>query len=249
MISVDEIARLSKLRGLKPWQEEKRYIQSLVLFSLRNLQAVLKGGTYLWLFHYLDRFSDDVDYSMHGKMPEPEEVKLTIKDTLSLFGIQSNVKTIKDDSYTLSLRVDTVGPLFRSEADICRVYIEISRREKVILQPLAVKLDEPSYGLPLIFLRGMDLREVAAEKVRAIIRRRKARDVYDLWFLVERKRVELPREIIERKLAFYGSKFEKKDLELAVKDTEEEWGKELASIVFGNLPPFNDVLEAIINWV
>jgi len=78
-----------------------------------------------------------LDYSVYGKMPEPEAVKLTIKDTLSLFGVQSNVKTIKDDRYTLSLRVDAVGPLFKSEADICRVYIEISRREEVILQPLA----------------------------------------------------------------------------------------------------------------
>jgi len=248
MLSANEIARLSKLRGLKPWQEEKRYIQSLVLFSLRNLQTVLKGGTYLWFFHSLDRFSDDLDYSVYGKIPEHQAVKLTIKDTLSLFGIRSDVKTIKDDRYTLSLRVDAVGPLFKSEADICRVYVEISRREEAILQPLAVKLDEPSYGLPLTFLRGMDLREVAAEKVRAIIRRRKARDVYDLWFLVERKRVEFPREIIEKKLAFYGLKFEKKDLELAVKDTKKEWEKELASIVFGNLPPFKDVLEILINW-
>jgi len=41
MLSADEIARLSKLRGLKPWQEEKRYIQSLVL--LQEFTSCVKG--------------------------------------------------------------------------------------------------------------------------------------------------------------------------------------------------------------
>jgi predicted nucleotidyltransferase component of viral defense system len=250
MLDAETIKRLSRLRGLKPWQEEKRYIQSLILFSLRDQPLVLKGGTYLWLFHSLYRFSDDLDFSLQSKFgKDREELLKNVSDTLNMFGVANSIKVIKDDRYVLSFRVDSAGPLFTSIIDLCRVYVELSKREQLLLPPVSVKLDEPDYALPIIYLKGMDLEEVAAEKVRAIIRRKKARDVYDLWFLVSRKKVKASLEMINKKLSFYGSSFNKDTFLAAVKATANYWQAELSPIIIGDLPPFEEVLNVLRYWV
>ena len=43
----DELLQIAKLMGLKPWQQEKHYIQSLALVTLSETPVILKGGTYL----------------------------------------------------------------------------------------------------------------------------------------------------------------------------------------------------------
>ena len=53
--------------------------------------------------------------------------------------------------------------------------------ENVLNETMPVKLDLPEYWLPVRILIDMDLDEIAAEKVMAIISRNKARDAYDLY--------------------------------------------------------------------
>jgi|SRR5579875_78381 predicted nucleotidyltransferase component of viral defense system len=249
MLDAETIKRLSSLRGLKPWQEEKRYIQSLLLFFLRDQRLVMKGGTYLWLFHSLYRFSDDVDFSLQNKFSiDKEELLKKVGDSLKMFGIANSIKIIKDDRYVLSFRVDSAGPLYTSDRDMCRVYVELSKREQLLMPPVAVKLDEPDYAIPVVYLEGMDLREVASEKVRDIIRRKKARDVYDLWFLVTRKRVNMLPEIIDKKLSFYGLSFNRETFLATVQTAADYWEEELSPIVVGHLPSFDEVFGALREW-
>jgi len=246
MLDRRKVVELSKLRGLKPWQEEKRYVQSLVVYSLRATDTVMKGGTYLWLFHSLDRFSDDVDYSAtDGLGMNWNQLQRTVTGTLGMFGVRSTAKLVKDDGYTLSFRVDAVGPLYESGHDTCRVYVEISRREKIMLPPTPVKLDEPDYGIPVVFIRGMNLSELAGEKVRAIIKRGMARDVYDLWFLIKRKKVSIYRDIVDKKLGFYGLKFSRERFVSSIEATRSSWEKELRSIVVGELPSPDEILKEV----
>jgi len=47
------------------------------------------------------------------------------------------------------------------------VRLDVSRRESLLLKPISVKLDEPLYGIPIVFLEGLELREALAEKIRA----------------------------------------------------------------------------------
>ena len=61
----------------------------------------------------------------------------------------------------------------------------MSRRETVIRNPLAKEIN-PIYKdiLPYI-INVMDINEIIAEKIRAILTRDKVRDVYDLYKLAE----------------------------------------------------------------
>ena len=63
MIDKNELIEIAKLMGLKPWQQEKPYIQYLTLNSIAEEPLVFKGGTYLWFADGLDRFSEDLDFT------------------------------------------------------------------------------------------------------------------------------------------------------------------------------------------
>ena len=62
MLREEELIRIARMRRAKPWQEERRYIQALILYAVADWPLVLKGGTYLWLFHGLNRFSADLGF-------------------------------------------------------------------------------------------------------------------------------------------------------------------------------------------
>ena len=246
MLRREDIARLARVRGLAPWQEEKRYVQAVALYALRRHPLVFKGGTYLWFFHGLDRFSEDLDFTAGGRLPDalvPDAL-----ESLRLFGISATAKSIKDDRFVLSFRIDATGPLYVSQSDTCRVRVEISRRENVALEPLENRLDEPGYGLPIDFVRGMALGEVLAEKVRALLRRGEARDLYDLWFLAERKRTGPDRGLVDKKLGFYGERFEVSDFVRAMDGLRGAWDSGLGSVVMGSVPSFSRAKEDLARW-
>ena len=169
-----------------------------------------------------------------------------ISETLLLFGMRSDVKMLKDDRYVLSFRVDARGPLHRSEKDVSHTNVEISRRESVLLPPLVVRLDEPRYGLPLVFLRGMDLREVISEKIRALLTRTTARDLYDLWHVMVRLGAEPDPKLVRKKMDFYGRKYDQKELIRRISMMRGSWEKELNPIIIGELPSFDEVKESVL---
>jgi len=123
-LTKDELAKLAKARGVRLWQEEKRYAQALVMYSLRNWPIAMRGGTYLWFFHGLNRFSDDLDFTQLEPFEESAE---DLRLALELFGVKNSVKVLKDDDYVLMLRISMAGPLYTSEKDLCHVRVEISR--------------------------------------------------------------------------------------------------------------------------
>lgn len=246
-IDKDSLLKYAKLNGLRPWQQEKHYIQSAILVSLAEKSFVFKGGTYLWFFHGLDRFSEDLDFTSQDKINK--ELATKVSEDLRFLGIENTVKIMSDDERTLSLRFSARGPLYTSEIDICHVYVEISKREQVVRRPMALELKSDAYGLPVKIISGMDLNEVAAEKVRAVITRDRARDVYDLAYLITKKNVEFDEELVNEKLKYYNLRFSKETFLAKVREKEKEWKKELQSLVFGKLSPFSDSLSRIERWV
>lgn len=244
MIGKDELVSLGKARGLAPWQEEKRYVQALVLHALRSEEMIMKGGTYLWFFHGLDRFSEDLDYTVIGEAGS--ELVARCAATLGTFGVSAKAKVVKDDRYTLTFRIDAQGPLYSGGQSLCRVLVEASRREKALREPIVVKLDEAGYLLPVDLIRGMALDEVTAEKVRSLLRRQQVRDAYDIWFLLKRKGVHFDEGLTNEKLEFYGQRFTPDDVAAALGRVAKDWSGGLKPLVFGDVPSFDEVREGIV---
>ena len=245
MLREEELIRIARMRRAKPWQEEMRYIQALILYAVADWPLVLKGGTYLWLFHGLNRFSADLDFTASGPVAAGKAAE--ISGVLKLFGVESETEVLKDDRYTLTLRVAAKGPLYKSDKDVCYVRLDISWREGLLLKPINVKLDEPLYGIPIVFLEGLEPREALAEKIRSFYIRGNARDLYDAWFLL-RKGVKLDMALIEKKLAFYDLRFDSTTFFERFRELESVWERELEPVVFGAVPSIAEV-EALFKQV
>jgi len=172
-----------------------------------------------------------------------------VSRTLELFGVHNEFMIVKDDRNTFSFRIGAQAPLYRNEKDTCYVFVEVSHRERVLKEAISLTLDEPFYGIPMTYLKGMNLKEVLSEKVRAVMVRGSARDLYDMWFLVGKKKVEPDKGLMDKKLAFYDRSFDKANFQARVERIGRYWYQELKPIVIGALPKFEDVKEDVIDFI
>ncbi len=247
MINSRRIREISRLSGMRPWQQEKHYLQSLILTIVSDYPLVFKGGTYLWLFHGLNRFSEDLDFTAKGSLKSdfPEFVSRS----LSLCGYENELKMVKDSELGLSVRFMINGPLHTSDKDRCVIYVEVSAREKTILPNLSLKVDFPQYDIPVKNLSGMNLDEVGGEKVRAILTREKGRDIYDLYYLIYRKNIRFDIELVNRKLAYYNLNFDSSQFTHKLDSRDRLYYRELRPVISGELPAYNEVKPRIEEWV
>ncbi len=222
-------------------------MQALVLNALYDEHLVFKGGTYLWLFNGLPRFSEDLDFTAVSKFSSGILEKVSKR--LSLLGVANEARIESNDERSFSFKIMAHGPLYSNQNSRCVVYVEISKRENVLIETIPIKLDLQEYQLPVRILMGMNLDEVAAEKVRAIMSRNKARDAYDLYYLIKEKKVKFRKELSDKKLKYMGKNFLLADFKAALNEKDRIFEKELANLVFKPLPRFKEIREVIEEWI
>lgn len=244
MLTKTELKKFVSTLGFNIWQIEKDYLQHLfLLFLSRHTkdQLIFKGGTALQKVYGLNRFSIDLDFTLQKKLKN-KTMKRIIED-IKIFGFECEYEREKENlGITFKLKIN--GPLYDgTEKSKSTLRIEISKREKILLEP-EVKEIVPIYpDLHPYTILIMQLNEILAEKIRAIIVRTKARDVYDLWFLL-RKNVKMDENLINKKLEFYKKIFKRKRLISNIKTIGKVWKSELKPLVTF-LPSFKLVFEDI----
>jgi predicted nucleotidyltransferase component of viral defense system len=247
MIDSQRLREISKLFEMRPWQQEKHYLQSLILTIVSDYPLVFRGGTYLWLFHGLSRFSEDLDFTARGTIKKdfPE----FISNSLILYGYENEIKRIKDNEHGISVRFMINGPLHTSNKDRCVIYVEVSGREKVLLPGIPLKIDFPQYDIPVKTLSGMNLDEVGSEKVRAILTSEKGRDIFDLYYLIHNKEIKFNVELVNGKLAFYGISFDSEQFLQELGTRSKLYSTEMKPLVFGKIPDFDQLESYIGKWL
>lgn len=187
------------------------------LFSLPESQRVFfKGGTALKLMFGSNRFSEDLDFTVGTTKPrlerltakaaarlKPQFPGIVLKEVESAAGISKKIWLATDiSSQPLTIRLD------------------FSFREEVIRPKQGViKTGLPAAAVALI--NYIDPAEILAEKYRAILTRTKGRDLYDVWYLLNRKVIFEP-ELIKQKLNYYQEKFEPRKFVDKIKDWPEK---------------------------
>jgi predicted nucleotidyltransferase component of viral defense system len=246
MLDRRQLQELTRISGFNLWQTEKDYLQHIFLLFLSvesKGELVFKGGTALQKVYGLNRFSLDLDFTSRNN-EEEKIIKRIVRD-IEDFGFATEVFRIekfKEISKTLVLRIK--GSLFDgSDRSITSLIIEVSLRGDLILEP-EVKEIVPIYpDVRPYLLQIMRLEEILAEKVRAILYRGRASDLYDLWFLI-RKGVKMNLELVNNKLSYYKISFNIKDFRKKILEMEKIWMEELKPITTF-IPAFKKVIEDI----
>lgn len=200
MITKEQIATLAKKYKINETTIFREYLQVLFLSRLYSLsksrKVFFKGGTCLHLIYQAPRFSEDLDFT----------VELIKKDFLH-FIKEVFVQLSKEEAVEFKERKTMAGKRFLLTAKPSilpyKVFVNLdfSFREKVF--EIEKSIIETEY--PVLFnayVYHLSREEIAAEKIRAVLTRKKGRDLYDLWYLLSRG-INLDDKLIKQKLKYY----------------------------------------------
>ena len=209
MISQNQIKELAKKYKINESIVAREYIQLVFLKELyeQNFSKSIffKGGTAIRLLYEGARFSEDLDFTVQLDNASFE------KHLEKFFSYFENIhpatfkerETITGKSFLLTAKV----PYLKSKVFM---KLDFSMRENVL---------EPTQNIlttdyPIVmqgFINSLSRNEILAEKIRAIMTRKKHRDLYDLWVLQENGAI-LDEELISKKLSYYNEVFDSKKL-------------------------------------
>lgn len=245
-MNIEELKKYAFKRGLNLGQAEKDYYQNIVLFIIYSnfsKELVFKGGTALSKCYGLNRFSEDLDFSVVNERDFIGYIDSHLDD----FEITHYIREIKAYE-NKKYRIKIEGPLHKnSEKTLCSITIDLSFREKVILEPLIKPIGRHMDIIPLFDVYVMDKKEIFAEKVRAIMMRKSARDLYDIGFLLDGGS-DADYKQIDEKLKFAGIEFNKKVFISRCINLKTIWQNELKSLV-RNVPEHKEYIKKIKKWL
>jgi len=185
MISLPFIQTISNQQQIDQSTILREYFQIIFLkyFYQHSHQAYFKGGTAIRLLFNSFRYSEDLDFTC---LDHADYFKL-----ISQIIPQIETETTTGIKLTREKNVGEIGERFRL----------IFQPNEITKQPLGIKLDfsyrekpiDPQTSImtttypvtPPPLVKHYSQAEILSEKIRAMFTRNKARDLFDLWFLLK----------------------------------------------------------------
>jgi predicted nucleotidyltransferase component of viral defense system len=162
-------------------------VLQLIANSKLGKTLVFKGGTAL--HHcYLDqyRFSEDLDFSTN-------QVSINIKEVRKIFTDVDYLQIKKDYLSRATIKIEKlqyIGPLVQPNS----LKVEIDFLQNVVLPSQKLTYNNV-WGINFN-VAVMDIREICAEKIRAMSDRARYRDFYDLFLVLDTYDINL-KEVVE----------------------------------------------------
>ena len=205
------------LKLKKKIERDIAYAQDIIVGELYKFfpNAIIHGGTAIWRCYQGNRFSEDVDVYINKNLDKIEELFNSLKSK----GFKIIKKRIKDNSIYSELDFNGIAARF-----------EATFQDK---KPFSRKYEtSESFFINVYTLSAEDL---IIEKIETYLKRRKIRDLYDIYFLLN---------YAENKKAIENCL--KKLIENYEKPKDEE---NLAGIIImGAVPKSNELLTEIKRW-
>ena len=248
MITQEQVSALAKKNKINETVIFREYLQLVFLQKLYqkppSQNIFFKGGTAIHLIHQAPRFSEDLDFSVTSSMSDFNAYMATVLKRME-----------NEEGITWKERKSIAGKQFFLAAEDILPYkttiaLDFSFREKVFSNDRSII--QTAY--PVLFtsyVHHLSREEMLAEKIRAVMTRRKGRDLYDLWYLLS-KGTEVRQDMLRKKLAYYEiSEAANADIVKRVASfSKKDFVLDLRPFVPLNerdrLPEFFDILQAQI---
>lgn len=242
MIERHDLEGFARLRRLSLGNAEKDYLLDVALLSVSastKNELVFKGGTCLYKFHKLPRFSEDLDFTATQNLDIEGTINALLAD-FARFGMVARLQERRTAHHSLSAAIRIEGPLFAGQAmTSAKISVDINLKSTVLLAPEALTYHSPYPEIPPFTLLCMKAEEILAEKMRALMTRTRARDLFDLHVLLKNG-VALDPSLIGKKMEYYHEVFKVAYFTKRLTLFKTLWAKELRGFT-QTLPPFDEV--------
>lgn len=153
-----------------------------------------------------------------------------ILEDLGRFGINAEIRNEWQSAVGYSFDVSYQGPMYDGrDRTKGKVRVDISTRsEKTDTQRVLVPSDYDDIR-PFV-LTAISPDHLMAEKIRALLVRSKARDVFDIWLLINQG-IVVDRKLIEKKLALYEIPLTTQTLDDALDKAKADWTRDLRPLL------------------
>jgi predicted nucleotidyltransferase component of viral defense system len=146
------------------------------------------------------------------------------------FGVTAEIRREWASDVGTSFDVSFQGPLYdgqdRSKG---KVRIDINRRPEEVTTRRELVTSEYDDVRPFV-VTVLTPEHLMAEKIRALLVRGKPRDLYDIWLLLNQG-VQPDDALIERKLALYGTGWDRDALAEALDRVRTNWKRDLQHLL------------------
>lgn len=157
-------------------------ISKIIFESVLKNKLIFKGGTALHHVYLSQlRFSEDLDFSSNG-------IKIDLTEIKNIFSVFDFLEIKKDFISEATVKIEKLqctGPLGQASS----VRLEIDCLQNVILPSLEMNY-ENIFGVKTK-VRVMDIREITAEKIRAMSDRARYRDYYDFVMIMKKIPIDI----------------------------------------------------------
>lgn len=203
----------------------KEILQSIVLIGLSRggffNKASFYGGTALRIFYWLNRFSEDLDFTLHQKdenfnfeqyfkvisevaLSYGLELEISSKSKKADTPIESAFAKLNTYQTLINLKINSNLTKFLHKDELMKVKFEVDCNPSVGFNVESKWLDNPEFALVSV----LDQSSLFAGKIHAILCRTyknnvKGRDYYDFLFYIK-KRIKPNMEYLKNKLIDTG---------------------------------------------
>jgi len=246
MVTPDDLRRIAGREriGLGMIERDHAITVALMVLSKTSLsdKLVFKGGTAIKKVFYPEaRFSEDLDFDSQRDVAR--QLAREIRRPLVAYdeGVKFTGVTVED------VRGEHARRLRLQYRDMngypTSIKLDLTFLEKPLMKTKKTEVKN-MYDMKKIVVTTMSIKEIMAEKVRALIHVGRPRHLYDIWFLLG-KHVKPTRTLINRKLSIYNETFDINSLRNATNDVGRYWETDLKALI-PEVPRFNTVQSRVI---
>ncbi|MEA2071598.1 MAG: nucleotidyl transferase AbiEii/AbiGii toxin family protein [Asgard group archaeon] len=135
MLTRNDLLPYKDITGFNLGQIEKDYVQHLFLMNFyRRIsnELVFKGGTALQKTYGLNRFSEDLDFTLSKKIEFTTIIDKALTG-MNIFGCKATKKKIKEDEMSITFQVRAKGPLYDgTDKSLTYINLEVSKKGRSI---------------------------------------------------------------------------------------------------------------------
>lgn len=235
MVTKAELVSIARKQKLPLGMIEKDYVLTLVLREIYNSQfkntLVFKGGTALHKLYLHKRLSVDLDFTALDEF----DIEI-FKNILLVKEINSQIRKISAFESSVSIDLKYISLLNYPDS----IKIDISFREKPLLELKEVPVHSPYFPDSLVLT--FQIEEIASEKMRALIQRKRPRDYLDMWLLLKELEFKDFEKLAEKKLTAMDDNMDIGKVFTDLDVVKSLWKVDLEQLI-PELPDFDGVMN------
>jgi len=192
-----ELANLRELSAslkVNPDRLVREYWEMMILRELSSqkwsTKLIFKGGTALRLAYQHPRYSDDLDFSISGMIP-PSDLFDWGESIARKYHLRISDRWQKYNTLLLefAVRQEPVALPFRMKLEISLRKPFMKRKDWELRL-----LTSPTANFDVLF-RVATLDRIFTEKIAALKDRKEPRDLFDVWYLAQKLKREIPTDL------------------------------------------------------